>query len=101
MSLIHTYELNRANPFDELVKQQRHHTEVVRSPGDRMPWNYRETLTRSAAPPATELIGYDPGLILLGEPSLLRARLPDGVSRSARGDGYDPAGRFGELPGGG
>jgi hypothetical protein len=46
MSLIHTAELNGANPFDYLVALQRHADQVARSPGDWMPWNYRETLLR-------------------------------------------------------
>jgi hypothetical protein len=46
MSLIHTCELHGANPFDYLVALQRNAGEVARSPGDWMPWNYRETLER-------------------------------------------------------
>ena len=46
MTLIHTAELCRANPFDYLVTLQRHHGEVIKAPADWMPWNYRETLQR-------------------------------------------------------
>lgn len=46
MSLIHTCELNDADPFDYLVELQRHEEEVALSPVDWMPWNYRETLSR-------------------------------------------------------
>jgi hypothetical protein len=44
MSLIHTCELNQANPFDYLTELL-HHTDEVRANPDRwMPWNYRATL---------------------------------------------------------
>ena len=46
MSLIHTCELNGANPFDYLTELQRHTEELKRSPSEWMPWNYRETLAR-------------------------------------------------------
>jgi hypothetical protein len=52
MSLIHTCELNGANPFDYLTELQRHAEELKRSPSEWMPWNYRETLARLAAPTA-------------------------------------------------
>ena len=44
MSLIHTCELNDADPFEYLVELQRHEEEAAQSPVDWMPWNYRETL---------------------------------------------------------
>jgi transposase len=44
LSLIHTCELNGANPFDYLTELQRHASEVAVAPGDWMPWNYREML---------------------------------------------------------
>jgi transposase len=40
MSLIHTCELNRANPFDYLTQLQRHPDELATSPELWMPWNY-------------------------------------------------------------
>jgi len=40
MSLIHTAELNKANPFEYLVALQKHHFQVEESPEDWMPWNY-------------------------------------------------------------
>jgi hypothetical protein len=46
MSLIHTCELNGANPFDYLTELQRRSEELKRSPSEWMPWNYRETLAR-------------------------------------------------------
>jgi transposase len=49
MSLIHTCELNGANPFDYLTELQRHAGEVKRDPAEWMPWNYRETLQRLGA----------------------------------------------------
>ena len=48
MSLIHTCELNGANPFDYLTQLQRHAAELKRQPSEWMPWNYRDTLTRLA-----------------------------------------------------
>src|ERR1039458_9733587 len=50
MSLIHTCELNAANPFDYLTELLRHAEELKRSPSEWMPWNYRETPARR--PPA-------------------------------------------------
>ena len=52
MSLIHTCELNRANPFDYLTELQRHAEELKRNPAEWMPWNYRDTLARRAMPVA-------------------------------------------------
>jgi transposase len=52
MSLIHTCELNGANPFDYLTELQRHAEELKRTPSEWMPWNYRETLARLATPAA-------------------------------------------------
>jgi transposase len=46
MSLIHTCELNGANPFDYLTQLQRHAAELKRQPSEWMPWNYRDTLAR-------------------------------------------------------
>lgn len=46
MSLIHTCQLNGADPFDYLTQLQRH-TKKVRAHPDRwMPWNYRRALQR-------------------------------------------------------
>ena len=42
MSLIHTCELNKANPFDYLTELLRHPVEMKASPAEWMPWNYRE-----------------------------------------------------------
>jgi transposase len=52
MSLIHTCELNGANPFDYLTELQRHVEELKRRPSEWMPWNYREALARLATPTA-------------------------------------------------
>ena len=46
MSLIHTCELNGANPLDYLTELQRHSAELAARPSEWMPWNYRETLAR-------------------------------------------------------
>jgi hypothetical protein len=48
MSLIHTCELNGANPFDYLTELQRHAEELKQDPSEWMPWNYRDTLARLA-----------------------------------------------------
>jgi transposase len=44
MSLIHTSELNDANPFHYLTELQKHSTELAQNPAAWMPWNYHETL---------------------------------------------------------
>jgi len=49
MSLIHSCELNGANPFDYLSELLRHDEELKANPSEWMPWNYRETLARLAA----------------------------------------------------
>jgi transposase len=49
MSLIHTCELNGADPFDYLNQLQRHSEELKQVPSEWMPWNYRETLARTGA----------------------------------------------------
>jgi hypothetical protein len=51
MSLVHTSELNGANPFDYLTELQRHAEELQHRPSEWMPWNYRET-ARLATPTA-------------------------------------------------
>ena len=52
MSLIHTCELNGANPFDYLTELQRHSADLSARPQEWMPWNYRETLIRLTTPAA-------------------------------------------------
>ena len=52
MSLIHTCELNGANPFDYLTELLRHAEELKQNPSAWLPWNYRDTLTRLTAPAA-------------------------------------------------
>jgi transposase len=49
MSLIHTCELNRVNPFDYLTELLRHPAEVAVHPADWMPWNYRPDAAAVAA----------------------------------------------------
>lgn len=49
MSLIHTCELNGADPFDYLNQLQRNAEELKQAPSEWMPWNYRETLARTGA----------------------------------------------------
>lgn len=46
MSLIHTCELNGANPFEYLTQLLHHSEELPVRPGEWMPWNYREILAR-------------------------------------------------------
>ena len=45
MSLIYTCELSGANAFDYLNQLQLHTEAVQQSPGQWMPWNYRENMT--------------------------------------------------------
>lgn len=49
MSLIHTCELNRANPFDYLTALLRHAAAAAVNPAAWMPWNYPATLEPAAA----------------------------------------------------
>jgi len=49
MSLIHTCELNKVNPFDYLAELLRHSAELSLRPGDWMPWNYRHDAAPVAA----------------------------------------------------
>jgi transposase len=45
MSLIHTAELARANPFDYLTELLRHAKDLADDPGRWMPWNYKANLS--------------------------------------------------------
>jgi transposase len=49
MSVIHTCELNKANPFDYLTELLRHPVEMKASPAEWMPWNYKSTPNAAAA----------------------------------------------------
>jgi transposase len=49
MSLIHTCELNRVNPFDYLTELLRHPAEVAVRPAAWMPWNYMGNAAAVAA----------------------------------------------------
>jgi transposase len=49
MSLIHTCELNRVNPFDYLTELLRHPAAVAVHPAEWMPWNYRHDASAAAA----------------------------------------------------
>jgi transposase len=50
MSLIHTCELCKADPFDYLNELQLHAKELAANPQNWLPWNYPETLQQSAPP---------------------------------------------------
>jgi hypothetical protein len=50
MSLIHSAELNGANPFHYLVTLLRHRAFVEENPEEWMPWNYQETLAGLSLP---------------------------------------------------
>lgn len=52
MSLIHTCELNGANPFDYLTELLRHTEELKLRPSEWMPWNNRDALARLLSPRA-------------------------------------------------
>ena len=57
MTLIYSAELNDVDPFDYLVALLRHADKLAKSPGDWLPWTYRDTLekwttaTKDSAPP--------------------------------------------------
>jgi len=52
MSLIHTCELNGANPFRYLTELQKHARELAATPADWMPWNYLRTLESGQGRPS-------------------------------------------------
>jgi len=47
MSLIHTCELNKVNPFEYLTELQKHADELSSHTECWMPWNYRDRLQRT------------------------------------------------------
>jgi transposase len=47
MSLIHTCNLAKANPFDYLVALQEHASDLAQHPENWMPWNYQSQLSSS------------------------------------------------------
>jgi transposase len=49
MSLIHTCELNKVNPFDYLTELLRHLAQLTIRPAEWMPWNYLGAATARAA----------------------------------------------------
>lgn len=49
MSLIHTCELNGANPFDYLTQLLTHSEAVKEHPASWMPWNFRTALAQDQA----------------------------------------------------
>jgi transposase len=49
MSLIHTCELNKVNPFEYLTELQKHAGELSSNPDSWMPWNYTKTLKKTIA----------------------------------------------------
>jgi hypothetical protein len=52
MSLIHTCELNDANPFRYLTELHKHAPELAATPADWMPWNYLRTLESASSRPS-------------------------------------------------
>lgn len=50
MSLIHTAELAKANPFDYITALLQNPKQVRENPADWMPWNYQEALARITPP---------------------------------------------------
>jgi transposase len=52
MSLIHTCELNGANPFHYLTELQKHAREMAAAPGQWMPWNYLHALASGQSLPS-------------------------------------------------
>lgn len=51
-SLIYTCCLAKENPLDYLTALQIHHEVVTKTPGDWLPWNYRQTMANCANPKA-------------------------------------------------
>lgn len=54
MSLIHTTELLKENPFDYLTELQKHSGDVKSNPSQWMPWNYREMIGRVETAPTPQ-----------------------------------------------
>lgn len=52
MSLIHTCELNGANPFEYLTELLRHPNELKQKSSEWLPWNYRKNLACFTTPTA-------------------------------------------------
>ncbi len=50
MSLIHTCELNRINPFNYLTELQKHAGKLSCDSDRWMPWNYQQALTKNQTP---------------------------------------------------
>lgn len=44
MSIIHTCNLCKVNPFDYLTQLQKHTSQIFKDPGKWLPWNYTESL---------------------------------------------------------
>ena len=61
MSLIHTCELNQANPFDYLTELLRHSSKLALRASEWMPWNYRDTLLRLARIEAAQSASFSNG----------------------------------------
>jgi len=49
MSLIHTCELNRVNPFDYLMALQQHAAVVAKTPDIWLPWNYQQAIAAAGS----------------------------------------------------
>ena len=49
MSLIHTCNLAKVNPFDYLIALQEHSSDLAKHPDKWMPWNYQTALPESSA----------------------------------------------------
>jgi hypothetical protein len=48
MSLIHTCNLGKVNPFEYLKALQQHSSELFRNPDQWMPWNYEKSISTAA-----------------------------------------------------
>jgi hypothetical protein len=88
MTLIHTAELHKIEPFHYLVSLLRHSAKVALDPAAGMPWNYtaapaQPVLTFTASTqrsgcPSGESAGFrQTGPIRYGHASGLRAQVPD------------------------
>jgi len=79
MSLIHTCELNGADPFDYLNQLQRHAEELKQTPSEWMPWNCRATLARTGA-----LLNAASGMLNSAWPKRIDNGLPESTYSDAR-----------------
>lgn len=109
MGLIHTCELNDANPFEYLIELQRHAPELAKNAAAWMPWNYQQSLqpASTGGDPLRSRLEYNaspwPQTIDLGQAGAqLENGRKTGFPKSEIAKGFWPPlkAAFDEAPGG-